>query len=350
MRPIAIVTGASTGIGFQTARLLARKGYLVVVATRSELTGAAAAARINRELAARPPAFLDGEGASGEAAFMRLDTASLGSVRAFADAFLARHGGALHALVLNAGAGARAPGEARLTAEGFEALFATNFLGHFMLTQLLLDALKLTAARAAPGGGGAPARVVTLGSVTHRLVRAAPAWPAVLTGAAPRGSSYYALSKLAAVAFAAELQRRLAGTGVAAVAVNPGAVNSDIWRFVSPRTGCWLRPLMRAAFLTPEQGAATSVAAATAAAVPAAGAPAGAPLLPVAAPAPLYLSPYAAPAWAQRAGGTLALLFDLIGAPAPPAAQAPAPLGVDERVGGALWDACESAVTRWAGL
>jgi len=350
MQKVAIVTGSSTGIGFRTASALARKGYQVIVATRNAAAGAAAAARINAELAARAPSFLDGDGAGGGALFMPLDTGSLASVGAFADAFLSRAAGAggggapaLHALVLNAGVASRAPGEARLTGDGHERVFAVNFLGHFALTARLLDALKLTAA-AAPVGGP-PVRVVTLGSVTHRLVRAAPPWGDVIAGRAPRGSSPYALSKLAALAFAFELQHRLVGTGVAAIAVNPGAVASDIWRHVPPRAAVALRAVMGCAFLTPAQGSATSVAAATAAELP------GAPSL--AAPAPVYLSPYRAPAWAAAAGGWAALAAgDLIGRPtlSPPHAQAPTPLALDRRVGGALWDACEAALMRAAGL
>jgi NAD(P)-dependent dehydrogenase (short-subunit alcohol dehydrogenase family) len=176
-------------------------------------------------------------------------------------------------------------------------------------------------------------------------VRAAPSWPAVIEGRAPRGGSQYALSKLAAVAFAAELQRRLVGTGVAAVAVNPGGVASDIWRHMSASTMCFLRPLQRWTFLTTQQGSRTSFVAATATPVDGAGA-----AVDVAAPALVYLSPYAAPACAQRAGGTLALLFDLLGPFAGPRAVAPSALSLDARVGGALWDACEGAISRWSGL
>jgi retinol dehydrogenase-12 len=344
-RPVAIVTGASTGIGYCTARSLARRGYRVVIATRNPQAGSTAADRINRDLASRPVSFFAGDVAGGEALYMPLDTSSLSSVHAFADAFLAKGlPGGLSVLCLNAGIASRTRGEARLTPEGFERVFATNFLGHFLLTTKLLDTLKLTAAAAAVGAP--PVRIVTLGSVTHRLVGGgAPAWHDVIAGRAPRGASYYALSKLAAIAFAAELQRRLVGTGVAAVSVNPGAVASDIWRHIPGHMACWFRPLMAAFFLTPEQGCATSVAAATAQAL--AGAPGG-----LAAPEPVYLSPYSSPAWAQAAGGWVALFFgDLIGRPAAAVeAQAPTRLSLESKVGGSLWDACESAVLKFQGL
>ena len=238
--------------------------------------------------------------------------------------------------------------------EGFERTFATNFLGHFLLAQSLLDTLKFTSA-AAPsvGGGGAPAvRVVCLGSVTHRLIARAPDWPAVIAGSSALRKSQYALSKFAAIAFAAELQRRLVGTGVAAVAVNPGAVRSTIWRNCSRANLCWLSPLMRLTFLTPEQGSATSVAAATApdvggvrldgasSAHPAAGGGGGG------AGGVVYLSPYAwAPRWLGAVAGG-ATCGDLLGPFAGPTVHLPTPPSVDARVGLALWTACEAAVAR----
>lgn len=336
-RPVAIVTGASTGIGFFTARGLARRGYRVIIATRNLQTGSAAVERINRDLLTRPVSFLAGDVTGGEAIFLRLDTSSLASCATFVDAFLAK-GLPLHVLCLNAGIGSRAKGEARVTSEGFDLIFATNFLGHFSITTKLLDTLKLTAA-AAPVGAP-PVRIVTLGSVTHRLITSAPAWGDVLS-CRHRRAPYYALSKLAAVSFAAELQRRLTGTGVTAVAVNPGAVASDIWRHVPPLHGCWFRPLMSVAFLSSEQGCESSIAAAAS------------PLsAEYAAPHAVYLSPYAAPNWAQKAGGWTALIFgDLLGRLSLPIGpQASTPLSIDGKVGGSLWDACESALLRFQGL
>lgn len=216
-------------------------------------------------------------------------------------------------------------------------------MGHYLLATRLLDTLKFTAAAAPSVGGGiAPAvRVVCLGSVTHRLISAAPDWPAVLLGKSALRRSQYALSKFAAVSFAAELQRRLAGSGVAAVAVNPGAVRSTIWRNCSQGNMCWLGPLMRLTFLTPEQGSATSVAAATALEV-------GGVRLDGA--APVYLSPYAhLPAWLTGAAAAGALAGDLLGPFAGASPQAPTPLSVDARIGLSLWDACEAAVARTQG-
>jgi NAD(P)-dependent dehydrogenase (short-subunit alcohol dehydrogenase family) len=344
-RPVSIVTGASTGLGFHTALALLKRGHTVIVASHRELSGTEATAQLNRLMALRRPSFLDGDAPNGEACFMRLDVSSLASVAAFAAAFLERFRGQLHTLVLNAGiSGFGIAPEARRTPEGYERIFATNFLGHFHLTQLLLGALEATAAAgsAAPASS-VPVRIVCLGSVTHRLVKEAPSWPAVLTGsAAKKGPGQYALSKLAAILFAFELQRRFqdSGSSVSAVAVNPGAVLSDIWRSLPQKHVWWFRPLSRLTFLTPEQGSATSVAACTAGELQG---------MPLAAPARVYLSPYACPGWVQRTGGLLALLFDALGPFAGARPVAPTQLCLDRQLGSALWEACEAAVARTQG-
>jgi len=349
--PVAIVTGASTGIGYHTARGLALKGYTVVIATRSAHAGADAAARISRDAATaargESRSFLEGASLhTGIALYLPLDVSSLASVRAFAEALPAQLAARLHVLVLNAGiSGLGLAREERVTGDDLERVFATNFVGHFYLVQQLLEPLKLTASGAPIGAP--PVRIVALASVTHRLVPAAPPdWSAVLTGAAPRGHQY-AYSKLAALLLAGELNRTvLAGSGVGAVAVNPGAVNSDIWRAITPATACWFRPLMRLAFLTPAQGAATSVAAATEREVggcaldPPSGSRA----------ATVYLSPYAAPLWAQRWGGWAAVLGDLLGSFAGPQVQLPTPLALDPKCARDLWATCESAIALKQGL
>jgi len=348
--PVAIVTGASTGIGFHTARGLALKGYTVIIATRNRAAGAEAAERIVRDVAVaavnESRSFLDGGNVhTGSAQCLPLDLSSLASVRAFAEGLPPALTARLHVLVLNAGiSGLGLAREERVTGDELERIFATNFVGHFYLVQQLLEPLKLTASGAPIGAP--PVRIVALASVTHRLVPVAPPnWSAVLTGAA-RGHQY-AYSKLAALLFAGELNRTvLAGSGVAAVAVNPGAVNSDIWRAITPSTACWFRPLMRWTFLTPQQGAATSIAAATEQEVggQALDPPSGS-RVPT-----LYLSPYASPLWAQRWGGWAAVLGDLLGSFAGPQVQLPTPLALDAKCARELWATCESAIARKQGL
>ncbi len=151
---------------------------------------------------------------------MPLDLASFASIRQCAAAFHAKQL-PLHLLINNAGGGI--PGkQARFTSDGFELTFATNHLGHFLLTHLLLDSLKQSA----------PARVITVSSRLHI--------PGYGGGPPPdfdygnlKGEKYYHSrvfyknSKLANVWFAYELQRRLEGTGITSNAVCPGFVRND---------------------------------------------------------------------------------------------------------------------------
>ena len=227
-----VVTGANTGIGKTTALALARQGWRVYVASRSTEKGEAAVASI--------------KASSGSDAvfFLALDLADLSSVRACAEGFLAR-GEPLHVLVNNAGvAGVRG-----LTKQGFELMFGVNHLGHFLLTQLLLDRLT----------SSAPARVVTVASDAHYQARGID-WEAVRRPARGiTGLGDYAVSKLCNVLFSQELARRTAGTGVRAYALHPGVVASDIWRRVP-----WpVRPLITRRMLSVDEGAATSLYCAT---------------------------------------------------------------------------------------
>jgi retinol dehydrogenase 12 len=165
-------------------------------------------------------------------------------VRACAAEFLAR-GEALHVLINNAGVG----GRRGLTKQGFELMFGVNHLGHFLLTQLLLERLT----------SSGPARVVTVASDAHY---SAPGidWDALRRPARGiTGLGAYAVSKLCNVLFSQELARRTEGTGVHAYALHPGVVASDIWRRVP-----WpVRPLVTRRMLTVDQGAQTSLYCAT---------------------------------------------------------------------------------------
>jgi NAD(P)-dependent dehydrogenase (short-subunit alcohol dehydrogenase family) len=227
-----VVTGANTGIGLATASALAGQGWRVFVACRSEGKGAAAVAGI-KAATGNDAVFL-----------LMLDLADLSSVRACAAEFLAR-GEALHVLINNAGVG----GRRGLTKQGFELMFGVNHLGHFLLTQLLLERLT----------SSGPARVVTVASDAHY---SAPGidWDALRRPARGiTGLGEYAVSKLCNVLFSQELARRTEGTGVHAYALHPGVVASDIWRRVP-----WpVRPLVTRRMLTVDQGAQTSLYCAT---------------------------------------------------------------------------------------
>ena len=227
-----VVTGANTGIGLATASALAGQGWRVWVTARSERKGAAAVASI-RAATGNDAVFL-----------LMLDLADLASVRACAAEFLGR-GEALQVLVNNAGVG----GARGLTRQGFELMFGVNHLGHFLLTQLLLERLV----------SSAPARVVTVSSDAHYNARGID-WDALRRPARGiTGLGEYAVSKLCNVLFSQELARRTAGTGVSTYALHPGVVASDIWRRVP-----WpVRPLLTRRMLTVEQGAQTSLYCAT---------------------------------------------------------------------------------------
>jgi retinol dehydrogenase 12 len=227
-----VVTGANTGIGLATASALAGQGWRVWVACRSEGKGAAAVAGI-RAATGNDAVFL-----------LMLDLADLSSVRACADAFLGR-GEALHVLINNAGVG----GARGLTRQGFELMFGVNHLGHFLLTQLLLERLV----------SSAPARVVTVSSDAHYNARGID-WDALRRPARGiTGLGEYAVSKLCNVLFSQELARRTEGAGVHSYALHPGVVASDIWRRVP-----WpVRPLVTRRMLSVDQGAQTSLYCAT---------------------------------------------------------------------------------------
>ncbi len=199
---LAIVTGANSGIGFDTALELAKAGAEVVLACRDATKGEAAAQRVNIA-------------APGRASFAALDLASLASVRDFAARIKAKHG-AVDILVNNAGV--MALPERRLTADGFEMQIGVNFLGHFALTSLLLDNLLRTPAP----------RVVQLASIAHRRGR-------INLDDLHAQRSYkpwkvYQQSKLAMLMFTLELQRRAdaAGWRLCSVAAHPGVATTEL--------------------------------------------------------------------------------------------------------------------------
>ncbi|XP_065550482.1 flotillin-2 isoform X1 [Lathamus discolor] len=201
----AIVTGGSGGIGEATALELARCGARVVLATRSAPRGEAAARRIRTETG------------NPDVRFMHLDLASLRSVRAFASAFL-REEPHLHLLINNAGVSAGGT-----TEDGFSLAFQVNHLGHFLLTELLLERLRSCA----------PSRVVIVASSAHRAARLRLD---VLGSPAPGPLGPfqdYCDSKLANVLHARELAARLRGTGVTCYAAHPGGCcGSDVKQYV----------------------------------------------------------------------------------------------------------------------
>ena len=226
-----LVTGATSGNGLEASTALARLGARLLMVGRDPARTAAAA----RDVASRS--------GSSEVGHLVCDFSSQADVRALAEAVRAR-ADRLHVLVNNAGGVNKAR---RLTGDGIEATFAVNHLGYFLLTNLLLDLLVRSA----------PARVVTVASVGHR--RGTIDFDDLGFERGYTVMRSYARSKLANVLFAAELARRLAGTGVTSNSVHPGSVDTNIWSGAP----LWAKPLIqilfRPFFISAEQGAARVV-------------------------------------------------------------------------------------------
>lgn len=195
---VAVVTGATSGLGLVTATELARHGAHVVLAVRNTAAGADAAGRMGGEVEVRD-----------------LDLASLASVRGFAARLRADHP-VVDVLVNNAGVVLLGP--RRTSEDGFELQLATNMLGHFALTGLLLDRLA-----AAPA-----ARVVSLSSITHKGAHLD--FDDLQLERGFRASPAYGRSKLATTVFGLELDRRLraAGSPVLSVLAHPGLTRTNL--------------------------------------------------------------------------------------------------------------------------
>jgi NAD(P)-dependent dehydrogenase (short-subunit alcohol dehydrogenase family) len=231
----AVVTGANTGLGLETAKALAAKGAHVVLAVRNLEKGKGAA----REIELASP----GAGV----ALQELDLTSLESIRAAAAALNANHP-TIDLLINNAGVMFTPKST---TKDGFELQFGTNHLGHFALTGLLLDHLL-----AVPGS-----RVVTVSSIGHRFARGIrfddPQWD---LGYSRVGA--YGQAKLANLMFTYELQRRLTGTHTIAAAAHPGGSRTELTRNLPPLVGA-VTKLAEPLFQSAAMGALPTLRAAT---------------------------------------------------------------------------------------
>jgi len=203
---IAIVTGANTGIGFETALDLYQKGAKVYLACRNE------------EKASNAIERMQAEGGAGELVYAHLDLASLRSVKEFAENVVEKES-RLDFLVNNAGVMIPPPSK---TEDGFEIQFGVNFIGHFALTGHLLNLLEATQG----------SRVVTLSSIAHR-------------GAAIDFDNFhlekdyvkwreYGQCKLADIIFSLELDKRLRSNGyqVMSLAAHPGFSETDLQKYM----------------------------------------------------------------------------------------------------------------------
>lgn len=199
-----LITGANSGIGYHTALELARRGAHVILASRDQSRGEDALARLRKAV----------PGALAEV--LSLDLASLSSVRAAAERELSCDQ-PLHLLINNAGV--MAPPRRLESVDGLELQFATNVLGHFLLTALLLPRLEMA--------GGA--RVVTVASIAHKRGKLQFDDLQWKKGYDP--GACYAQSKLANLTLALELERRLRASGSSAlsVACHPGVAKTNLF-------------------------------------------------------------------------------------------------------------------------
>jgi NAD(P)-dependent dehydrogenase (short-subunit alcohol dehydrogenase family) len=235
---IYIVTGANSGTGLATSEHLVRQGAHVIAACRRMAAGEDAIKHLSNE--------------SGTVELMELDLSSLKSVRRFVAAFKDKHD-KLHGLVNNAGVMTPPKG---LTEDGFETQFGVNYLGHFLLTELLHDVLKASV----------PCRIVCVSSVAHAgmLNRAATIdfddlnfekreYDAVAA---------YCQSKLAIVIYARHLAKRFDGSGVSVFSTHPGWIRSNLIRHSMPP---WIQNVLMRPFsglltmMSAEDGAQTQL-------------------------------------------------------------------------------------------
>ncbi|OBG87374.1 short-chain dehydrogenase [Mycobacterium sp. E802] len=232
----AVITGANTGLGLETAKALAAKGAHVVLAVRNLIKGEAAAEWISRSV---PGADLH---------LQRLDLGSLASVRDAADQLKDKYD-RIDLLINNAGV-MTPPKE--LTTDGFELQFGTNHLGHFAFTGLLLGRLL-------PVVGS---RIVTVSSIGHRFARGGIRFDDLQWERGYNRLGAYGQSKLANLMFTYELQRRLVGQHTTALAAHPGGSDTELARHL-PNAVQRAVPLLRPVFQEAAMGALPTLRAAT---------------------------------------------------------------------------------------
>ncbi|XP_064600612.1 retinol dehydrogenase 11-like [Liolophura sinensis] len=222
----ALVTGASRGIGYQTALALARRKARVIMACLSKRSGESAQASIIRD------------SGNQHVVLKIVDLSSLRSVRNFADSVI-RTENRLDILVNNAGTSGKITA---LTEDGLDFTYATNYLGPFLMTNLLLDLLQKSS----------PSRIVCLTSSAHVVGKID--FEKLKVGKSVNSGRVYCDTKLAIILFTRKLAKELAGSGVTVNSVNPGSVKTDLTR---------KHPIIYTLgyffFKNPEEGAQTSV-------------------------------------------------------------------------------------------
>lgn len=230
---LVLITGGNAGIGLATAVALAKKGAEVIITARSEQKAIEAVNRIKAQ------------SGSDRVGHLLLDLSSLHSVRNAAQEFKSRFE-RLDVLINNAGCYFS---DLQLSEDGIEMQFATNHLGHFLLTNLLMDELK----------AADRARIINLSSIAHKQTRSLDLTDLNYGKDSYGGWKAYSRSKFCNILFTNELARRVKDAGIVVNAVHPGGVRTEI----AEKNANWLTALgwvlAKPFFITVEQGAATSV-------------------------------------------------------------------------------------------
>lgn len=242
-----IITGANSGVGFDSALACAQRGAAVIMGCRSLERGNAAAEEIKAQLSGAD---------SGSLTVMQLDVSSMASVRQFAAAFIAT-GAPCHVLLNNAGIGnysGGGSGPKTTEVEGWELIFATDYIGPYLLTHLLLPSLR----------SSAPSRVVNVSSEAGEMSHDFNVNEMPYTAEGPFFARY-GQAKMAQTLHAAELTKREAANGVTAYSLHPGVIRTNIWQEDENLLLCCVGKLclpccgLCGQTKTQEQGAATQV-------------------------------------------------------------------------------------------
>ena len=228
---ICIITGATSGVGKETAKALAKKGATVVLPVRNSMKGDTLKDEI---LAETPDAKLD---------FMHCNLASFESIRQFAKEFKAKYN-KLHILINNAGIW---ESKRNLSEDGIEMNFAVNHLAPFLLTHLLLDTIKKSA----------PARIINVASNAHKYSKMN--FPDLEFEKKYSSMKSYSQSKLANILFTKKLSQQLHGSGVTANSLHPGVVKTNLF----DKMPGFMVKIMGLFMISPVKGAQTTIYLAT---------------------------------------------------------------------------------------
>ena len=226
---ICLITGANSGLGYETSFALAKMGAHVIMVCRNRTKGEAAQAEIKAH-------------GNTEVDLLIADLSVQKSIRELAQTFKAKYD-RLHVMVNNAGL---IFGKRQLTADGYEQTFALNHLGYFLLTNLLLDTLKVSA----------PARIINVASEAETSTEID--FNNLMLEKGYSAMRAYGLSKRANIVFTYELAKRLAGTGVTANCVHPGGVRTNFGASAGGPLALGVR-IYHPFALSPEQGAQTII-------------------------------------------------------------------------------------------